>query len=175
MATLGCGCKICKAGLGEIVNELITSGNSPKSVIKYLQDNGLEVSRELLRKHLSAFGIAMPDKNKDEVLICEPVTVDLNKIDFSEYDFELSNPESIVSYLQKLNLKVYLNQLKITLQAQEDVIKGDCPDMPREIMQNLALAYQILDKSSALGIRINQQEAIKIVESMGMTINKCLE
>jgi hypothetical protein len=171
VATLGCGCKICKANLGEYVNELITVESvSPKEVLKILQDENVTVSEKLLKKHLSAFGIPYPENMKDDVISCEPVKVDLNKIDFSEYDFDADKPESIIAYLQKINLKIYLNQTKITIQAQQDVIDGKCPDMPREIMQNLAVAFQILDKSTGLSTHVNQQEAIKTVESMGLII-----
>lgn len=135
---LGCGCKICKANLGEYTNELITVENiSPKEVLKILQDENIKVTEGLLRKHLSAFGIPYPESTKDdEIVNCEPIKVDLNKIDFSEYDFDADKPDSIIAYLQKINLKIYLNQTKITLQAQQDVIDGKCPDMPREAMKN---------------------------------------
>jgi hypothetical protein len=166
----GCGCKICKAGLGDITNDLIVNGDSPKSVIDFLQSKGVKVSMALLKKHLAAFELSIPDKNNDSVIVCEPVTVDLNKIDFTEYEFDDSNPESIISYLQKINLKIYLNQSKITLKAQQDVLTGTAPDMPREVIQNLAIAYQILEKSAGLSMRINQNEALKVVQDMGFTV-----
>lgn len=166
----GCGCKICKAGLGEFTNELILTGEAPKSVIEALQKQGVIVSKKLLKKHLAAFEISYPDEPIDELDICEPVRIDLNEVDFSEYNFDINQPETVIAYLQKLNLKVYLNQLRITLQEQQNVIDGQAPNVPKETMQNLAVAYQILDKSSAMGIRVNQQEAIKIVEAMGLTI-----
>jgi hypothetical protein len=166
----GCGCKICKANLGDYTNQLINDSVSPNQVLKILQDKGFKTTERLLKKHLSAFGISYPETMKDEITTCEPVKVDLNKIDFSEYDFEPDNPESIIAYLQKINLKIYLNQTKITLQAQQDVINGKSPDMPKEIMQNLAVAFQILDKSTGLSVHVNQQEAIKTVESMGLTV-----
>ncbi|MBD2342207.1 hypothetical protein H6G64_35400 [Calothrix sp. FACHB-156] len=171
MATLGCGCKICKAELGDYTNQLIKDGLSPIKVLEILQNKGLKTTERLLKKHLSAFSIAYPETmKKDETVHCEPVTVDLNKIDFSEYDFDVNQPDSIIAYLQKINLKIYLNQTKITLKAQEDVINGNSPDMPKEIMQNLAVAFQILDKSTGLSVHVNQQQAIKTVESMGLTV-----
>lgn len=171
MPTLGCGCKICKANLGEYVNELITVENvPPKEVLQILKKEGVTVSDKLLKKHLSAFGIPYPEQTNNEIIECEPIKVNLNKIDFSEYDFDSNNLESIINYLQKINLKIYLNQSRITLQAQQDIIDGKCPDMPTEIMKNLAIAYQILEKSTGLSVRVNQQEAIKTVESMGLTV-----
>jgi hypothetical protein len=167
----GCGCKICKRHLGEYVNELITLENiSPKQVLEILQNEGLTVSDKLLRKHLSAFGIQYPETMNDESITCNPITTDLNTIDFTEYDFDSNNPESIIKYLQNINLKIYLNQTKITLQAQQDVINGNSPDIPKQVMQNLALAFQILDKSTGLSTHVNQQEAIKTVEAMGLVV-----
>ncbi len=169
MATSGCGCKICKAQLGDYTNGLINDGVTPNDVLKILQNKGLTVSEKLLKKHLSAFGIPYPESN--DVIECKPVTVELNKIDFSEYAFDDTNPEEIISYLQKINLKIYLNQSRIALQMQQNVIDGKSPDIPSDTFKNLAVAFQILEKSTAMGIRVNQQEAIKIVEAMGLTIN----
>jgi len=171
MATTGCGCKICKANLGEYTNQLIFDGISPKNVLEMLLKRRVKTSEQLLKKHLSAFQIPYPE-SVNEIIDCEPVTVDLNKIDFSDYDFDPNDIESIVRYLQKINLKIYLNQSKITLQAQEDVINGKSPDVPKEILQNLAVAFQILDKSTGISTHINQQEAIKVVEAMGLLIQK---
>lgn len=173
MATTGCGCKICKANLGEFTNELILNGESPKNVLKTLQERNIKVTEKLLKKHLSAYEIYIPDKiETEESYTGEAIKVDLNRIDFSEYDFDVNDMESIVRYLQKINLKIYLNQSKITLQAQEDVINGKSPDIPKEILQNLAVAFQILDKSTGISTHINQQEAIKVVEAMGLLIQK---
>lgn len=172
MATLGCGCKICKADLSEFTNELILNGESLKSVLDELQLKNCKVPASLLKKHLSAYSIDYTEFKDSEVINTEPIKIDLNKIDFSQYNFEPDNIESIIGFLQKINLKIYLNQALITLQAQQDVINGDCPDMPREIMQNLAVAFQILEKSTGLGVRINQQEAIKVVESLGLLVQQ---
>lgn len=173
MATTGCGCKICKANLGEFTNELILNGESPKNVLKTLQERNIKVTEKLLKKHLSAYEIYIPDKiETEESYTGEAIKVDLNRIDFSEYDFDVNDMESIVRYLQKINLKIYLNQSKITLQAQQDVIDGKSPDIPKEILQNLAMAFQILDKSTGISTHINQQEAIKVVEAMGLLIQK---
>ena len=170
MTTLGCGCKICKAGLGNSTNELILNGESPKSVLNTLQHNGLKASENLLKKHLSAYSIPYPERAKNEIVSCEPIQVDLNKIDFSEYNFDQHDIESIIGYLQKINLKIYLNQSKITLQAQQDILEGISIDMPKEILQNQAIAFQILEKSTGLAIHVNQQEAVKVVEAMGLTV-----
>lgn len=170
MAITGCGCKICKAGLGEMTNRGILEGISPKDILKALEKEGVKVSVTLLKKHLAAFSIPYPEEKTEAVIKQEPIKVDLNKIDFTQYNFEPNNIESIIGFLQKINLKIYLNQSKITLQAQEDVLNGRCPDVPKEIFQNLAVAFQILEKSTGMSVHINQQEAIRVVEAMGLSI-----
>lgn len=167
---IGCGCKICKNDLGEFTNELILSGESPKSVLAELEKKGLTVSKKLLKKHLAAFEIDYPHENSISDQICEPVTIELNDIDFTQYDFDINQVESIIAYLQKLNLKVYLNQLQITLQAQQNVIDGKAPGVPSEVFKNLAIACEILEKSTGMRVMVNQQQAIKTVEAMGLTI-----
>ena len=174
MATAGCGCKICKAGLGDYTNELISIGESARTVLDMLQEQGLQTNEKLLKKHLAAYSMPYPEKpnDDDELLHCEPVRVDLNKIDFSEYNFKPDNIESIVGYLQNINLKIYLNQSQITLQAQEDVINGIAPNVPKEVMQNQMVAFQMYKESSGIMLHVNQQEAIKSVESQGLIIQQ---
>lgn len=167
----GCGCKICKSGLGEFTNELILDGEQPKSVLNKLKNRGVIASVKLLKKHLAAYEIPYPDEQtNDDDITCKPVTVDLNKIDFSQYNFDDTDPETFIALVQKITMQVFLNQSKITLQSQQDVIDGLSPDVPKEILQNLSLAYQMLEKSTAMNVRINQNVAIKVVESMGLTI-----
>jgi hypothetical protein len=87
----------------------------------------------------------------------------------------LSNPEIALELLQKINLQIFLNQSRITIQAQKNVLNGVCPDIPKEILRNQALALDMLDKSTGLSITVNQQQAIKTVEAMGLTITPILE
>ena len=173
MASKGCGCKICKSELGEVTNEMILEGSSPFIVLKELEDMGCKVSERTLKKHLKAYEIEYP-KQLNQVEEVKPIKVDLNKIDFSEYELKLDEIQSVIAYIQKINIKVFLNQSLITLQAQQDVINGDSPSVPKEILQNLAVAYQILSKSTGFDVHVNQQEAIKAVEAMGLTIQNQL-
>lgn len=167
----GCGCKICKANLEKFTNELILTGEPPNKVLTELKNQGLTVSKKLLKKHLAAFEIEYPNEQfTEEIQECKPVTIQLNDVDFSEYSFDINQPESVIAYLQKLNLKVYLNQMRITLQMQQDVIDGKAPSVPTEVLRNLAIAYEILNKSTGMNVRVNQQEAIKVIEAMGLTV-----
>lgn len=166
----GCGCKVCKQGLGDTVNEMIQGQIEPFAVLKFLDAKGCKVSEKLLKKHLSAFSIPFPENETNFDTTLEPVPNNLVDIDFSEYKIDLSNPELALELLQKITLKVFLNQSRITLQAQHNVINGITPDIPKEILRNQATALDMLDKCTGLGVTVNQQQAIKTVENMGLTI-----
>lgn len=166
----GCGCKICNANLGDYANDLISSGESLSSVIKLLEHQGLKVSKKVLKNHLFAYEIQFFDDDNLEVVDTTPVEIDLNEIDFSEYNFDLNDPEEVIAYIQKIALKLYFNQSKITLQAQQDTLNGSLPGVPITTVKNLDMIHRMLDKSIALGVRVNQHNAIKVVEEMGLTI-----
>ena len=167
----GCGCKACKAGYGDTINEMITNQIEPIAVLRFLDSKGCKVSNKLLRKHLSAFSIHYPEKEREfDTIVLEPIPNNVTNINFDEYKIDLSNPEITLELLQKVTLKVFLNQARITLQAQQKVIDGISPDMSKETLRNYSIALDALDKTSAISMMVNQQQAIKTVESMGLTI-----
>ncbi|MEG4347130.1 hypothetical protein QUB70_28190 [Microcoleus sp. A003_D6] len=171
MNSIGCGCKICKAGLSDTVNEMIQGQIEPFAVLKFLENKGCKVSDKLLKKHLSAFTIPYPEVDvNDFKTVLEPVPNNLVDIDFSQYKVDLSNTEVTLELLQKITLKVFLNQARITIQAQQKMLDGLSPDMPKDTMRNYATALDMLDKTSAISMMVNQQQAIKTVEAMGLTI-----
>lgn len=152
---------------------MIQNQIEPVAVLKFLDSKGCKVSEKLLRKHLSAFSIEFPEVvTSFENTTLEPIPNNLVDFDFAQYKVDLTNPEITLELLQKITLKVFLNQSRITLQAQQKVIDGVCPDMPKETLRNHALALDMLDKTSAISMMVNQQQAIKTVESMGLTINQ---
>jgi len=168
---IGCGCKVCKQGLGDKVNEMIQNQIEPVAVLKFLDSKGCKVSEKLLRKHLSAFSIVFPENETHFDTTLEAIPNNLVDINFSQYKIDLSNPEIALELLQKITLKIFLNQSRITLQAQQKVIDGEVPDMSKDTMRNQALALDMLDKTSAISMMVNQAQAIKTVESMGLSIN----
>lgn len=167
-----CGCKICKANLGEHTNHWVQEGWQANKVLDELKSMGVAASGTLLRKHLSAFGIDYPEPEKPDESYCVPVTVDLNDIDFSEYNFDANNAGSIVGYLQKINLKIYLNQSKITIQAQQEVIDGNAPNVPKEVLQNMAICFQILERSGDTLFRQQQMQKMNEARINQMTGTK---
>ena len=172
MESIGCGCKLCKAGFGDTVNDMIQNQIEPVAVLRFLDSKDCKVNDKLLKRHLSAFTIDYPEKEKvisaDEL---EPVPNNLTDIDFSQYKIDLSNPEIALELLQKITLKVFLNQARITLKAQQKIIDGVAPDMPKDTMRNYSIALDALDRTSAINLMVNQAQAIKTVEAMGLTFN----
>lgn len=175
MNSIGCGCKVCKAGLGDTVNEMILNQIEPIAVLRFLDSKGCKVSEKLLRKHLAAFSIMFPESETNFETELEPVPNNLTNINFDEYKIDLSNPEIALELLQRITLKVFLNQSRITLQAQQKVINGESPDMPKDTLRNHALALDMLDRCTGLGVTVNQQKAIQTVESMGLTIQNTIQ
>lgn len=175
MNSIGCGCKVCKAGLGDTVNEMILNQIEPIAVLRFLDSKGCKVSEKLLRKHLTAFSIMFPESETNFETELEPVPNNLTNINFDEYKIDLSNPEIALELLQRITLKVFLNQSRITLQAQQKVINGESPDMPKDTLRNHALALDMLDRCTGLGVTVNQQKAIQTVESMGLTIQNTIQ
>ena len=158
MDSIGCGCKICKAGLGDNINEMITNQIEPVAVLRFLDSKDCKSTDKLLRKHLSAFSIDCPEKesetNKGEL---EPISNNISDIDFSQ-KIDLDNLE----LLQKITLKVFLNQSRITLKAQQKMIDGIVPDMPRDTLENMTTALDMLEKTSALSMMANHQQVLKV-------------
>lgn len=175
MDSIGCGCKVCKQGLGDTVNEMILNQIEPIAVLRFLDSKGCKVSEKLLKKHLTAFSIVFPESETNFEIELEPVPNNLTNINFDEYKIDLSNPEIALELLQRITLKVFLNQSRITLQAQQKVINGEVPDMPKETLRNHALALDMLDRCTGLGMTVNQQKAIQTVESMGLTIQNTIQ
>jgi hypothetical protein len=154
---------------------MIQSQIEPIAVLRFLDSKGCKVSEKLLRKHLSAFSIVFPENETKFDSTLEPIPNNLVEIDFSEYKIDLSNPEIALELLQRITLKVFLNQSRITLQAQQKVIDGIVPDMPKETLRNHALALDMLDKCTGLSMTVNQAQAIKTVEAMGLEITPGLQ
>ena len=99
MDSIGCGCKVCKQGLGDTVNEMITNQIEPIAVLRFLDSKGCKVSEKLLKKHLTAFSIVFPESETNFESELEPIPNNLTNINFDEYKIDLSNPEIALELL----------------------------------------------------------------------------
>jgi len=169
----GCGCKICKAGLGDFTNDLIQNGVSLRTTLEELKKRGVDANEKLLKKHLSAYEITYMETVEDlKIEGAKPVEVVLDDIDFSQYSFDYNDFESVLAYLQKSSLKILLNQKEIVLQNQQDVKEGNASEVNLNNFKGLQIAQTNFEKLTASDVTINQQRAIKVVESMGLTVQK---
>jgi hypothetical protein len=166
-----CGCKICKAGKGKIFNDFVINENPTLEQAKsFLKDNDLIADKRLINNHLSAYNLSLNDNKsvvKEVVAIARNDEKLDNYLDFSQYDFDVNNPDTIVNYLQKLHLKIHLNQCQLVLKSQMEVMTGENIDVPNDVVRNAALTWKILNEVTGIGIITNQYMAIKTVENMG--------
>ena len=162
MEAIGCGCKVCKAGLGDTINEMIQNQIEPVAVLKFLDSKGCKVSEKLLRKHLSAFSIPFPENETQFDTELEPVPNNLTEIDFSQYKIDLNNPKQSLELIQKITLQMFLNQSRITLKAQQKMLDGIVPDMPRDTLANMTRTLDMLEKTSAMSMMVNELQIIKM-------------
>lgn len=171
MTFISCGCEICKNNLGKYTNGLANEGYSLKEIVENLKNQGLNIDKKLVLKHLNAYDITLKNDNDVKKSSGDIVNTDLKSFDFSKYDFDITQPISIISYLQKLHLKIHLNQAELLLKYQNDVLSGDSEDVPSDALKNIAISWKILSEVSGINVYVNQQNAIRTVESMGLIIS----
>lgn len=166
-----CGCKICKAGKGKIFNDFVINENPTLEKAKsFLKDNDLIADKRLINNHLSAYNLSLNDSKAVDVEVTAITKNDEklnNYLDFSQYDFNVNNPDTIVNYLQKLHLKIHLNQCQLVLKSQMEMMIDENIDIPSDVIRNAALTWKMLNEVSGIGIITNQYMAIKTVENMG--------
>jgi hypothetical protein len=167
-----CGCVICKNNLGELTNELANEGYTLKEIIENLKSQRLNIDKKIVLRHLNAYNITLEVESVNiENVNRTPVNIDLKSFDFSKYDFDIKQPVSIISYLQKLHLKIHLNQAELLLKYQNDVLCGDMEDVPSDALKNIGISWKLLSEVSGINVYVNQQNAIRTVESMGLIIS----
>ena len=166
-----CGCKICKAGKGKIFNDFVINENPTLEQAKsFLKDNNVSADKRIINNHLSAYNLSLNDSKSvaKEILVISENDEKLNNyLDFNQYDFDVNNPDTIVNYLQKLHLKIHLNQCQLVLKSQMEVMTGESIDVPNDVIRNAALTWKMLNEVTGIGIITNQYMAIKTVENMG--------
>lgn len=180
-----CSCKICRNNLADIVNEKINDGISIKSIKKELLKNNIDVTENVIKRHLKAYGIDIDKSindvpitpsevvmnatdsvvNKDGIVLC-----DLNNIDLEKYDFDLQNPDTFVEYIQKIHIGLYLKQVEIAYKELGEYQIGKRENYPNNAINNLKKLYQLLEQSMGINNFVNINSAIKKIENEGYKI-----
>lgn len=167
-----CGCVICKAELGESVNQLNIDGYSPNEIIEFLRNENLIISKKVLQRHLSAYDMMLNSENVEIVndSDCVPIDINMGNFDFSKYRFNENEANEIIEYLQKLHLKIHLNQCEILLKNQDDVLTGRCKDVSSDSLRNIAVSWKMLTDVSGIRYLIDINAAIDRISREGYKI-----
>jgi hypothetical protein len=178
--TSSCGCKICRKSLGTVVNNLVNDGLSLSDTLKLLEnEHSIKVTEKLLQRHLNAFDIQyqikrpvqkINDSRDNNDIPHELIVVNLNEISLEKYDFNLDEPLSIIRYLQKTHLALYLKQLELVHREQLEFELGLNFNPPNTTIRGAKLLYEIYEASTAINVYANQQAAIRTVEAMGLKV-----
>ena len=163
-----CNCQICKIGLGEYVNSMAKKGYSHKLICEKIStEKNIRITRKTVSSHLNAYNIQSEKTDGLQAKITRN-QIDLNsQIDFSENNFDDSDIQSIIGYLQKIYLKIHINSAKILLENQEKYLSGEIDDLPDYALKAYSLSHKIFSDSVGLTTIVNLNAAIRIVENSG--------
>jgi hypothetical protein len=119
-------------------------------------------------------GQLIPAKSQELVDSSQANGFDFNSISFDNYNFEEDNPTSIVEYLQKSLLFMYMRQLEIVANEQAKKYLGE-EDGEGGFYQLLKLEKieRMLHNIYPIHIYANQRIAMDVVARMGykLTLN----
>lgn len=137
----------------------------------YLTDKGVNFKKEndvglTLKK--SVFE-SVVDEN-DQPLIS------LDNLDFSCYKkLDLNSPNSILSYIQKIQLYLYLKQCEIVVSKINMYQNGTIKRYPTLAVTNLVRLFGLYNAVTGISVYSNQQSAIQSVEAMGFQLDRSLD
>ena len=178
---MNCKCKICRNNLAESVNSWYVDGFSLSQINEKLQnENSIIITEKAIQRHLESFGLEVESENSNRAITMiqhqpkstEPLGYDLNNITFDEYDFDETSPTSIIAYLQKTHLHMYLRQIEIVCKEQEQYYKGEVAEAPHGSLNRLKTMFELFDNITGISLYANQQAAIQKVESMGLKVER---
>jgi hypothetical protein len=101
--------------------------------------------------------------------------VDLDNLDFTPYQkLDPNSPNSISSYIQRIQLYLYLQQCEIVISKINAFKRGEIKRYPTLAVTNLVRLYTLLDRVTGLSVYTNQQSAIQTVEALGFKFEKMI-
>ncbi len=181
-----CKCKICqkKLDIGGEIEQLTTRQLQVRLKTQY------QVSMTLneIDQHLKFFGLdckpqsqSQPQKSVKKSVIESVIDqtgkplVDLDNLDFSPYKkLDPNSPNSISSYIQRIQLYLYLQQCEIVISKINAFKRGEIKRYPTLAVTNLVRLYTLLDRVTGLSVFTNQQSAIQTVEALGFKFEKMI-
>jgi hypothetical protein len=149
---------------------LIEDGVTLTAIREFFESEfNIYINEIALKNHYKKMGKQVVDEPKP--VVTAERGYDLNNIDFSEYDFDLNKPDSILEYLQKAHLFIYLKQLEIVTREQETYINGITDDPPGYSISKLGQLQKLLDNISGISILADQSAALRKVLLMGYNLS----
>ncbi|WP_414589222.1 hypothetical protein [Scytonema sp. PCC 10023] len=172
-----CNCKICRNSLAEFTNGLAESGLGFSAIKKRLKDHyNFETTETVIKRHLQSFDLIRSEQETTAIEIddFEYPTFALDDIglQLQQYDFDPKNPLSIIQYLQKCHLGIYLKQLAIVYQKVSEYEQGLRGLPPTTEINDLKKLFELLDSITGISVFSNQQAAIQKVQNMGYSIEQ---
>ena len=179
-----CKCKICekKLDLGGEIELLTTRQLQVRLKTQYQVSMSLnEIDQHLKLSGLECKPQSQPQKTVKKSVIESVIDetgkplVDLDNLDFSPYKkLDPNSPNSISTYIQKIQLYLYLQQCEIVISKINAFKRGEIKRYPTLAVTNLVRLYTLLDRVTGLSVYTNQQSAIQTVESLGFKLEKLI-
>jgi hypothetical protein len=180
-----CNCKICRNNLADIINSKFENDNiSLSDGKKFLSQNHVEVTENVIKRHLKAYKIEISINTKNTITPSEvilsatssvinrngEILIDLNDINLDKYDFDKNCLISIATYIQKIHLGLYLKQAEITYQELSEYQNGLRENYPNAAINNLKKLFELLEKSSGIRYSIDINAAVDKIHREGYKI-----
>ena len=173
-----CNCKICRNNLSDTVNDLYLSGVNQVFILEMLKNtHQLIINKSVLTRHLESFELleeSTVKEHKQVINSSNQISVDLNNLSLVDYDFDIQKPESVIAYIQKIHLAIYLKQLEIVAQEIIEYQMGTREVPPSVAINNLKKLFDVLDRTTGIEVTVNQQKAIQVVETLGFKLMNTL-
>jgi hypothetical protein len=182
-----CNCKICRSNLADIINSKFENDNiSLSDGKKFLSQNHVEVTENVIKRHLKAYKIEISSINTKNTTITPSeiilsatssvinrngeILIDLNDINLDKYDFDKNCLGAIATYIQKIHLGLYLKQAEITYQELSEYQNGLRENYPNAAINNLKKLFELLEKSSGIRYSIDINAAVDKIHREGYKI-----
>lgn len=179
-------CKVCRSQHLADIDRLIVSGSNFDYLSQWCSDRGFQVTSNTLKRHANNHVAGYQPRSQikpstpatsteqSEVefnLICFEAYCDsigLNPEDFRDLD---SNIEKIIYGSQKaLSLLFFKNCAIVDFKLTQHL--GDRAGYPLEQIRGLRSVFEMYAKVTGIEIAIDENVAIKMLESAGYTISK---
>ena len=171
-------CKVCSSHLQTDIDNKILSGCSYREVSKWCAERGFKVSTTTIRNHAINH---LESRQKSEVKNIDTKD-NLNLINFENYCEKLGLTANDFENLEdNLDRVIYASQKAITLlffkntavvDRKLTVNLDDFGSYPTEEIKGLRLIFDMYTKIIGVDIMIDENRAIKLLESMGYEISK---